>query len=127
MRLLALAAFTAAVLTAGTAAAQDPSKDGEYRAALTRMITETAQGTCPADVMADGLHQACEEQIGRMASMFQTLGDMTSMNLVAVEGEGAARVETYEVTYEAGQTLSWSIGGRQADGKFAQAGAGAPR
>lgn len=124
---LALIAFAAAALTAGAASAQDPAKDGEYRVALTKMLTETAQGVCPTDVMADDLLQACESQIGQMGPALASLGDVTSMNLVEVNGEGAAKVEHYEVAYDAGPTLTWFIGGRGADGRFSSAGTGPGR
>lgn len=125
MRLpLTLTAFTAALLTAGTAAAQDPSTDGEYRAALTRMLTETTQGVCPADVMADGLLEACEGQVAQMAPALQSLGGIVSMNFIGAEGEGAEKIELYEVTYDAGPTLTWFIGTRGADGRFSSAGTG---
>jgi len=125
MRLpLAPAALAAALLVAGAASAQDPSKDGEYRAALTKMLTETTQGVCPADVMADDLLEACQSQIDQMAPALASLGGIASMNLVGVEGEGAARIERYEVTYDAGPTLTWFIGGRGADGRFSSAGTG---
>lgn len=117
-------ALAAALLTAGAAAAQDPSTDGEYRAALTRMLVETTQGVCPADVMADGLLEACEGQITQMAPALQSLGGISSMVLVSAEGEGAAKVERYEVTYDAGPTLVWFIGDRGADGRFSSAGTG---
>jgi len=125
MRLpIAFLALSAAVLTAGAAAAQDPAKDGEYRAALTKMLTETAQGVCPADVMADGLLEACESQVAQMAPALQSLGGIASMTLVDVQGEGAAKVERYDVSYDAGPTLTWFIGERGADGRFNAAGTG---
>ena len=117
MRLpLALAALSAALLTAGAAAAQDPATAGEYRAPLTRMLTETTQGICPADVMANDLLAACESQISQMAPALQSLGGS--------EGEGADKVERYEVTYDAGPVLTWFIGHRGEDGKFSSAGTG---
>ncbi len=119
---LALPVMAAAVLTAGAASAQDASTDGEYRAALTRMLVQTAQGECPADVMADGLLEACNSQIDQMAPALAQLGGIASMKLIAVEGEGADRIERYEVTYDAGPTLIWFIGTRGADGRFASAG-----
>lgn len=125
MRLpLALAALSAALLTAGAAAAQDPATAGEYRAPLTRMLTETTQGICPADVMANDLLAACESQISQMAPALQSLGGIVSMNLVGSEGEGADKVERYEVTYDAGPVLTWFIGHRGEDGKFSSAGTG---
>ncbi|MBU1324436.1 MAG: hypothetical protein KJ676_04275 [Alphaproteobacteria bacterium] len=125
MRLpIALAALTAAVLTAGAASAQDPATDGEYRAALTKMLTETTQGVCPADVMADSLLEACEGQVAQMAPALQSLGGIVSMNFIGAEGEGADKIERYEITYDAGPTLTWFIGSRGADGRFSSAGTG---
>ena len=97
MRLsLMMATVVAGVALAGAANAQDPhagheaapAQDGQYSASLTRMITATADGECPADLMAADLLAACNE-----------------------------RVETYEVFFESGPMLTWGIGG-YTDGKF---------
>jgi hypothetical protein len=126
MRLsLMMATVVAGVALAGAANAQDPhagheaapAQEGQYSASLTRMITSTADGECPADVMGGGLLAACNEQIDQMGPALQSLGPITDMAFVSAEGEGEARVETYEVFFESGQMLTWGIGG-YVDGKF---------
>jgi len=126
MRLsLMMATVVAGVALAGAANAQDahagheaqPAQDGQYSASLTRMITSAADSECPADLMAEGLLAACNEQIGEMGPALQSLGPISDMAFVSAEGEGAERVETYEVFYESGQMLTWGIGG-YTDGKF---------
>lgn len=99
---------------------QSPAGDGQYRAALERMITRTAEGTCPDDVMGADLLAACQTQVEQMSEGLKSLGAIVSMRLIKVEGEGADRLETYAVAFASGETLTWGIGGL-VDGKFATA------
>ena len=125
MRLsLMMATVVAGVALAGAANAQDahagheaPPAQGQYSASLSRMITATADGECPADLMAAELLTACNEQIGSIGPALQSLGPISDVAFVSAEGEGEARVETYEVFFESGQMLTWGIGG-YTDGKF---------
>jgi hypothetical protein len=125
MRLsLMMATVVAGVALANAANAQDPhagheahAAEGQYRASLTRMITSTADGECPADLMAADLLSACNEQVDQIGPALQSLGPISDMAFVSAEGEGEARVETYEVFFESGQMLTWGIGG-YTDGKF---------
>lgn len=126
MRLsLMMATVVAGVALAGAANAQDPhagheaapAQDGQYSASLTRMITATADGECPADLMAADLLAACNDQIGSIGPALQSLGPIRDMAFVSAEGEGTERVETYEVFFESGPMLTWGIGG-YTDGKF---------
>jgi hypothetical protein len=125
MRLsLMMATVVAGVALAGAANAQDPHAgheaapaQGQYSASLTRMITSTADGECPADLMAAELLSACNEQVDQIGPALQSLGPISDMAFVSAEGEGEARVETYEVFFESGQMLTWGIGG-YVDGKF---------
>ena len=114
-----LAGVAAASLTAFSAMAQD----GEYSQALTRMLTETAEGRCPADVMAQDLLTACQEQIAGMAPAFRELGVIETMTFVKAEDTPGGRVETYSVKFAGGQTMTWRIGHLR-DGKFETAGGG---
>lgn len=124
-RLIPTLAAAAALsgLAPAAAMAQDPAAGGDYRAALTRMITSTADGTCPADVMGAELLAACTEQLPQMSAGLQSLGPIASMRFVRAEGEGAQRVEIYAVEFAGGVTLNWGIGGFH-DGKFDVAYAG---
>lgn len=125
MRLsLMMATLVAGAALASAANAQDAhagheahAPQGQYSASLTRMITSAADGECPADLMADGLLAACNEQVAAIGPALQSLGAIREMAFVSAEGEGEARVETYEVFFESGQMLTWGIGG-YSDGRF---------
>lgn len=125
MRLsLMMATLVAGVALAGAANAQDAHAghgaqpaQGQYSASLTRLITSAADGECPADLMAAELLSACNDQIGSIGPALQSLGPISDMAFVSAEGEGEARVETYEVFFESGQMLTWGIGG-YTDGRF---------
>lgn len=110
---LIIAAATAAAALAAPAFAED----GEYRAALQRMITETASGTCPADIMGDQLLAACRQQLPQMSAGLASLGPVESISFVRAEDRPDGRVEIYAVRFAGGQTLNWGIGGLR-DGKF---------
>ena len=114
----------AAALMATAAQAQAQSQEqGQYRRPLEKMITDAASGVCAADVMAAELLAACQSQIDGMAEGLSSLGAITSIRFVSAEGEGAARIETYAVTFAGGATLNWGIG-NMVDGKFSTAYAG---
>ena len=117
-----MTAVMAASLLAAAAQAQAsaPAGEGQYRAALERMITQTAAGTCPSDVMAADLLAACQTQVEQMSEGLKSLGAIVSMRLVSTQGEGADRLETWAVVFASGETLTWGIGGL-VDGKFATA------
>lgn len=122
MRLtLSLAVFAAAAALAGAAAAQDPATDGEYRADLIRIIEGAADSRCTPDLMAETVLSRCEEQIGQIGPALATLGPIDMITLSASEGEGAEKVETYDVTFGGGQTLAWTIGDKS-EGKYASVG-----
>jgi hypothetical protein len=118
MRLPAtLAALAAAAFMAGAAQAQDPATDGQYRAALVRVIADATDGVCPAEILNAELLAACEEQAPQMAPALASLGPVQSILFQGAEGEGDERVELYEVTFAGGQVLTWGIGGL-VDGKY---------
>lgn len=117
-----LAAAFAGLLIAFPALSQE-AQTGEYADALRRMITETASGTCPEDVMGGGLLEACRQQLAQMSAGLASLGAIESMTFVSAEDTPGGRVETYAVRFASGQTLNWGIGGVQ-DGKYTVAYAG---
>ncbi|MCS6627021.1 hypothetical protein N0B44_29315 [Roseibacterium beibuensis] len=125
MRLtLTLAAALAAGTLALPAAAQTTAPaEGQYEAALRRMIVETAAGSCPADVMAGPLLAACQQQLPQMSAGLASLGAVESVTFVRAEDRDDGRLEIYEVRFAGGQTLNWGIGGMK-DGKFDVAFAG---
>ena len=71
-----MTAMAATAMLAGAAQAQTGTapEGARYQAALERMITETAQGRCPADLMAEQLLTACNQQIAAMSTGLQSLG-----------------------------------------------------
>lgn len=116
---LATAALVAALLTAGAAAAQDPSKDGEYRGSLVKVMDALAAGDCDADIMTGDLLAACDTDLAPVTSALQMLGAPTDVLFLRAEGEGSERIELYEVHYSVGQILTWGLGGLE-DGRFTQ-------
>lgn len=121
MRLtLTLAAALAVGALALPAAAQTaaPAAEAQYEDALRRMITETAAGSCPADIMGAPLLAACEQQLPQMSAGLAGLGAIESITFVrAGDSSEYGRVETYAVKFAGGQSLNWGIGGEK-DGKF---------
>jgi hypothetical protein len=118
--------FLVAALGAGLVALPAVSQEvqtGEYADALRRMITETAAGTCPEDVMAGGLLAACQEQVAQMSAGLASLGAVETITFVRAEDTPNGRVEIYTVSFASGQTLNWGIGGIE-NGKFNVAYAG---
>lgn len=106
-----MAAVAAATMLSGAVQAQTAPEQGQYQAALERMMSETTQGRCPEDVMAPELLDACASQIAQMAPGLQSLGAIESITFLRAEGQGTERVEFYAVKYAAGVTLNWGIGG----------------
>lgn len=118
MRLtLSLAAFAAAAALAGAASAQDPAIDGEYRADLIKIIEVAADSRCDAELMGDEVLARCEEQVNQIGPALASLGPIDMITLSSAEGEGADKVESYDVTFQSGQTLVWNIGDKR-DGKY---------
>jgi len=116
-----LAMLMAFGLTTATVAQEAPA--GEYAEALQRMITETAAGTCPEDVMAGTLLDACRQQLAQMSAGLASLGAIETVTFVRAEDGPTGRVEVYAVRFASGQSLNWGIGGLQ-DGRFTIAYAG---
>lgn len=114
LKLFAIAA-AAAGLTAFSASAQE--SDGQYSNDLQRMITETAAGTCPSDIMAEQLLTACQQQIAQMSAGLASLGAIQSITFTKAEDTPEGRVETYAVVFANGITLNWGIGHKK-DGKY---------
>lgn len=114
-----MAAVAAATMLSGAVQAQTADA-AQYQAALEKMITSTAVGTCPEDVMGGELLAACNQQIAAMSQGLQSLGAIQSITFLRAEGEGAERTEFYAVAFAAGVTLNWGIG-HQVDGKFNRA------
>jgi hypothetical protein len=96
----AVAAVAAVCLTALPAVAQEG--EGQYAADLRRMISETAGGTCPTDLMAGGLLTACQQQLPQMSAGLSSLGAIQSVTFARAEDTPQGRVETYTVTFANG-------------------------
>jgi len=114
---LAAAVFATALLSSGPAAAQDPTKDGEFRVPMESIIVGLAEGTCDPVHLAPDFIPLCEEQLWEVGQALQMFGAITEMRLIDREGEGDARREIYEVDFSSGRTVKAGIGGR-IDGKF---------
>lgn len=110
---LMITALTAVSVLAFSAIAQE----GQYGGALRRMIDETAAGSCPADIMGEQLLAACQQQLPQMSAGLASLGAVESITFVGAEDRPDGRVETWEVKFASGQTLTWGIGGLN-EGKF---------
>ncbi|MBX9575074.1 MAG: hypothetical protein K2X07_05495 [Caulobacteraceae bacterium] len=122
MRLtLSFAAFAAAAALAGAASAQDPATDGEYRADLIKIIEVAADSRCDADLMGETVLSRCEEQVDQIGPALASLGSIEMITLQDSSGEGTTKVETYDVTFQSGQTLVWTIGDK-VDGKYESVG-----
>ena len=83
---------------------------GQYSDALRTMLTQAAAGTCPADIMGDGLLKACREQIANMAPALKAAGPIQSITFVGAEQLNGDRFETYKVSFAAGPPSNWHIG-----------------
>lgn len=112
-----------AVAIAGLMASPAFAQSAEYEAALRKMISQTAAGTCPADVMGPDLLAACQQQLPQMSAGLASLGAIESAQFVRAEDRPEGRVEIYAVKFASGMTLNWGIGGLS-DGKFNLAFAG---
>lgn len=105
------------VAIAGLMALPAFAQSGEYEAGLRKMISETAAGSCPADVMGPDLLAACQQQLAQMSAGLASLGAIESARFLRAEDRPEGRVEIYEVKFASGMTLNWGIGGLR-DGKF---------
>lgn len=114
----------AGVVAAGLMALPAMAQDAEYGEPLRLMLTDAAGGTCSEAWMAPGLLSACQAQIAGMSAGLQALGAIESMTFVSARDTPEGRMETWTVAYAGGQTLTWFIGQRQPDGKFAAVGTG---
>ncbi|MBB6503934.1 hypothetical protein F4693_000892 [Sphingomonas endophytica] len=102
------------------AAAATAAEAGDYGPALRRMLTETAGGRCPDDLMAEPLLSACRAQLPQMQPGLSALGTVGDLSFIKGEGDGDTRVETYAVKFAGGKTAIWSIGHRK-NGKYGAA------
>jgi len=90
---------------------------GNYGAALRTMLTRTAAGTCPADMMQPKLLAACKQQISKMGPPLAAKGRIKTLTFLKADMTDG-REETYKVTFEKGKPQTWLIGGLK-NGKFA--------
>ncbi|MBB4085639.1 hypothetical protein [Sphingomonas carotinifaciens] len=113
-RSVAALAIAVGAVTLSPASAADGGKFGD---ALRVMLSGTAAGQCPADVMGDALLAACREQLPALQSSLAAAGAIKAMTFVAATGGDADRIETYTVTFEKGPPTTWQIG-HPNNGKF---------
>jgi hypothetical protein len=107
----------AAMAIAGLMASPAFAQSGDYEAALRKMISQTAAGTCPADVMGAELLAGCLQQLPQMSAGLASLGAIESALFVRAEDRPEGRVEIYAVKFASGITLNWGSGVLR-DGKF---------
>ena len=106
-----------AALFGTTAATAQTAEQGQYAGQLRAMFTSVAGGTCPAELMADGLLKACQEQLPQMAPAIKAGGPIKAITFLKTEQANGERYEQYQVTFTNGTPSKWTIGGLQ-DGKF---------
>lgn len=116
MRMFIMAAAIAMTVASAASAAET----GEYGPSLRRMLTDTAGGSCPVEIMAEPLLSACRAQLPAMQPGLTALGAISDLSFIKAEGAGDTRIETYAVKFAGGKTAIWSIGNRK-DGKFGAA------
>jgi hypothetical protein len=108
-----LFAGAALVMSAPVVAAQ-----GHHSAALRTILTRTAAGTCPADMMQTELLKACNQQISKSGPPLAARGPIKALIFIKAD-KTSGRTETYKVTFEKGTPETWLIGGLK-NGKFAE-------
>lgn len=106
-----------AALLCTTAATAQTAEQGQYAAQLRAMFMSVAAGTCPADLMADDLLKACQQQLPQMAPGLKAAGPIKMITFLKTEQANGDRYEQYQVTFTNGAPSKWTIGGLQ-DGKF---------
>lgn len=113
-----LGLMLAGLAMAGLTATSVLAEEGVYTADLTRMVNDAAEGRCTAELMAENLLKACQEQIAALGPALKDLGAVQSITLAKSETPAVGRVETYVVAYAGGESLTWVIGARRDDGRF---------
>ena len=114
-----MVAYTFPFLFAGAALAMSApvvAAQGNYAAALRTILTKTAAGTCPADMMQPKLLEACKQQMAKMGPMLAAKGPIKKLTFLKADLTGG-REETYMVTFKKGKPQTWLIGGLE-NGKF---------
>ena len=100
-----------------TAATAQTAEQGQYAGQLRAIFTAVASGTCPADLMADGLLKACQDQLPRMAPDLKAAGPVKTITFVQAEQISGERYEQYRVIFTNGAPSKWTICGLR-NGKF---------
>lgn len=109
---------TISMLLAGAVAMSVPAfaAQDQHAAALRTILTRTAAGACPADMMQPTLLKACNEQLPKLGPALAAAGPIKSMTFVKADPSGR-HTETYKVAFAKGKTMTWHIGGLK-NGKF---------
>jgi hypothetical protein len=112
--------YTFSFLFAGAALAMSvpvAAAQGHHSDALRTILTRTAGGTCPADMMQAKLLKACKQQIAKSGPPLAAKGPIKALTFIKADRTGN-RTEFYKVTFEKGERETWLIGGLK-NGKFA--------
>ncbi|MEG3091371.1 hypothetical protein [Sphingomonas sp. PB1R3] len=115
--MMRLGLIAIAALLGASAATAQTAEQGQYADQLRAMFTSVAGGTCPAELMADGLLKACREQLPQMAPGLKAAGPIKTITFLKTEQANGERFEQYQVAFTNGAPSKWTIGGLQ-DGKF---------
>lgn len=95
-------AQTASTSTSASASSSAPA--GVNGPILQKVLEASAKGECPADLMGQGLLDACHQQIAAIQPMLTAKGKITKLEFLGMQGQG----EMWRVTYEHG-TQVWGI------------------
>lgn len=118
-----LCGVAAASLLALPAPAQDnppaEPREGRYAEALTRIVEDARAGTC-SELMTASVQLACQRRIEQIQLTLERFGDIQTITFIKAEERGNGIVETWELGFVDGFTMTWLIGGLH-DGQFSTA------
>lgn len=92
------------VSSSTSASASSSAPAGANGPILQKVLEASAKGECPADLMGQGLLDACHQQITAIQPMLTAKGKITKLEFLGVQGQG----EMWRVTFEHG-TQVWGI------------------
>jgi len=113
--------YTFSLIFAGATLAMSvpvAAAQGHHSAALRTILTRTAGGTCPADMMQAKLLKACKQHLAKSGPPLAAKGPIKALTFIKAE-RTVKRTEFYRVTFEKGKPETWLIGGLK-NGKFSE-------
>jgi len=103
-----LAFSPAGAIAQATLSASSAAPAGADGSVLQKAIEANAKGECPADIMGQGLLDACHQQIAAIQPMLTAKGKITKLDFLGTKQIQGTPVEMWRVTYEHG-TQAWGI------------------